>query len=564
MRGNHGTIFLILSMVSVLLAGAAAAQVCTPEIVGTLEVPGSLGAPALLGNTVYFPAGSAGLAWVDVTDPSTPVLGGTLDTSGQGMAIALEYFNNYLLLADGPAGLSVYTIGANGTPQRAASASIGESALSVTGNNGLFTAGTQEGSLMTIALGDDLTPEVQGSVSVGGPVLGQALNFQTVFCAAGSAGLVAVDIHDRTQPSIVTTTDLGGTVLSIVRDGSVLYAGVENVGIVALQIHGTELIPLASLQTPAPVTALMAWSGRIYAAMPDHGILAVDSSLGQALLQLGELELDGADGLAQVGSQLIVGRGTRGMATVDITSCSSAGVNLTTRYVPASARATGAENTYWVTDVALANLTSKTATLNIAYLAKNQENPTPPNVSLILEAGQQMLVTDVYGSLFGLDSANGALRIITSHPDVKVSTRTYNAAGANGTYGQFIPALDDSSAVSPGVPAVLTQLQENDAFRSNVGLVNLTPYEVPVEIDLYRGSGNLLGPVTRDLGPYEMIQIGRIFDSVGAGTVDNGFAVVKANGDGAKILAYASVVDNQSGDPIYVPSQSLLPGTPFE
>ena len=48
---------------------------------------------------------------------------------------------------------------------------------------------------------------------------------------------------------------------------------------------------------------------------------------------------------------------------------------------------------------------------------------TPP-------VGQQLLINDVYDALFALDSANGALRITTSHPDLKITSRTYNAAGS--------------------------------------------------------------------------------------------------------------------------------------
>ena len=566
MQGRHEAVrFLALSAVLILLlAGPATAQVCTPETVATLDVSGSLATPGVLGTIAYFPAGSAGLAWVDIGDPAAPVLLGSAATPGQGMAVLPEYLQSIVVLADGSAGLSIFSIGANGIPTRVATGSVGGSALSLAGGNGRYAVGTQEGDLVTVTLDADQALVVEGSVAVGGPVLSIAQNLNTVYCAAGSAGLVTVDIHDRTAPAVLGTTDLGGTVLTVARDGNILYAGVEGVGIVAMQIHGNDLVRLASLTTPASVTEMIVWSGRIYAAMPDHGILAVDSSLGQALLQLGDIELDGADGLAMVGDTLIVGRGTRGMASVNVSSCSSAGVNLTTLYIPASARATGAENTYWVTDVAIANLTQKAATINVAYLPKNQANPTPQNTSLALQAGEQLLLADVYASLFGLDSGNGALRVITSHPDVKVTSRTYNAAGANGTYGQFIPAFDESAAAASGVAVALTQLQENDAFRTNIGLVNLSPFEITVRIDLYRGSGNLLGPVTVDLAPYEMRQINRVFDEVGGGTVDNGFAVVSVRSTEGKVLAYASVVDNRSGDPIYVPSQALLPGTPFE
>jgi hypothetical protein len=87
---------------------------------------------------------------------------------------------------------------------------------------------------------------------------------------------------------------------------------------------------------------------------------------------------------------------------------------------------------------------------------------------------------------------------------------------------------------------------------------------VDVDVELYTSSGNLLGIVSRTLEPYEMIQVNRIFDQVGAGLVQSGFAVVKVDSADGKILAYASVIDNQSGDPVYVAAQALVPGTPFD
>jgi hypothetical protein len=57
-----------------------------------------------------------------------------------------------------------------------------------------------------------------------------------------------------------------------------------------------------------------------------------------------------------------------------------------------------------------------------------------------------------------------------------------------------------------------------------------------------------------------MDQYDKIFDDMGAGEVDNGYAVVRVITDGGKVLAYASVVDNLSGDPVYVQAQPVIGG----
>jgi hypothetical protein len=248
---------------------------------------------------------------------------------------------------------------------------------------------------------------------------------------------------------------------------------------------------------------------------------------------------------------------------VDASDCSQQGVLPTTVFIPASARAVGAAGTYWVTDMAIANLTGGVATCNLAYLAKNEENSNPLNLSLVLQAGQQVLVQDVYSTLFGLDAANGALRLVASHPDVKATSRTYNAAGVEGTYGQFIPALARSEALEAGLVGSLLQLQQNAGFRTNVGLLNITERPIEVQVHLYLGSGNLVGVRTENLLPFEMVQVDRIFETVGATSVDSGFATVRVMTSGGRALAYASVVDMDSGDPILIPTQTLTTGTPF-
>ena len=70
----------------------------------------------------------------------------------------------------------------------------------------------------------------------------------------------------------------------------------------------------------------------------------------------------------------------------------------------------------------------------------------------------------------------------------------------------------------------------------------------------------MLGIRDATLRPYEMDQYDKIFDDVGAGTVNNGYAVVRVTTEDGKVLAYASVVDNRSGDPVYVQAQPVIGG----
>jgi hypothetical protein len=99
------------------------------------------------------------------------------------------------------------------------------------------------------------------------------------------------------------------------------------------------------------------------------------------------------------------------------------------------------------------------------------------------------------------------------------------------------------------------QLSSTESYRTNVGFVNTTGESVSIEVDLFTAAAEWLGPVEETLRPYEMRQVSNIFAQVTGGDVDAGYAVVRTRTDGGRFFAYASVVDNLSGDAIFIPAQ---------
>ena len=112
----------------------------------------------------------------------------------------------------------------------------------------------------------------------------------------------------------------------------------------------------------------------------------------------------------------------------------------------------------------------------------------------------------------------------------------------------------------PAAPAArLVQLAySTDAkkgFRTNLGLVNASSLTIAVWVDLYRGDGTLLGTRGASLGPYRSTQLNDVFSTVTTADVADGFALVRTTTAGGAFFAYASVIDNLSGDPIYIPAR---------
>ncbi|MEO8036444.1 MAG: hypothetical protein ABI837_18550, partial [Acidobacteriota bacterium] len=117
-----------------------------------------------------------------------------------------------------------------------------------------------------------------------------------------------------------------------------------------------------------------------------------------------------------------------------------------------------------------------------------------------------------------------------------------------GTYGQFVAGTDTGEASSGTV--TVPQLQSNPSFRSNLGFAEVTGNAGVVEVKIFDASnGALLSSAQYPVAPFSHAQ----FPAAGSGLLLAEFRVVSGS---ARILAYGSVVDNASGDAIYVPAQT--------
>jgi hypothetical protein len=222
-------------------------------------------------------------------------------------------------------------------------------------------------------------------------------------------------------------------------------------------------------------------------------------------------------------------------------------------YVPAAAHPSGAAGTVWRTDLEVKARANEPAWFTVELLQERTANTCPLLASFSLEPGTSLRLVDVVDTVFGF-YGSGALRLTATAGAILATSRTYNT-NPNGTFGQYIPGIDAEIAAEHGHDYVLMQLSSSAAFRTNVGFVNTTGESLALEVDLYTASASLLGSVPVTLRPYEMRQIPAVFTLVTSEPVDDGYAVVSTSTEAGRFFAYASVVDNLSGDAIFIPAQ---------
>ena len=218
-------------------------------------------------------------------------------------------------------------------------------------------------------------------------------------------------------------------------------------------------------------------------------------------------------------------------------------------HVPGVAHVSGVGGSEWRTALCVTNASAATTTLTLTY--------TTGSSSIIrtfrMDAYSVHEWADVAVELFGrTQQSSGSVEIISREP-VMVTARTYNVTEA-GTFGQFMPGLDESAVLSEGQIGFLPQIRRSPAFRTNIGLQNRTALPTTVEVTLFDAHGAALGDVIEvTIPPVGWTQVNDVFTEAGAGPCELGCATVVVTTARGQVWAYASVVDNRTGDPTTIP-----------
>ncbi|HSL18179.1 MAG TPA: PKD domain-containing protein [Methylomirabilota bacterium] len=222
------------------------------------------------------------------------------------------------------------------------------------------------------------------------------------------------------------------------------------------------------------------------------------------------------------------------------------------KFFHAAAHNSGVNDTMWLTDAQVFNPDAvNPIEVRLAFLEAGEANLDPQEVAITVGAREAVFLADVVAGTLGRAEA-GSIRLASDAP-FYASSRTYNIGdGTSGTFGQYIAAAASDDALQQGILLMAANDPDADGYRTNVGFVNPSLAEVEVEVMVYDAdSGVLLGSTDVDLPALGFWQINDVFDEVDAedSVLRNATVEFLAT---APVLAYASVVDNTSGDAIFV------------
>jgi uncharacterized repeat protein (TIGR01451 family) len=220
--------------------------------------------------------------------------------------------------------------------------------------------------------------------------------------------------------------------------------------------------------------------------------------------------------------------------------------------MPGVADLTG--NAQWQTDMRVFNAGTEDVESTFRFYSQNGGEPKVATITI--PAGQVRQFDKTLSTIFGVTNDGGAVHISTPAAARLVATaRTYNQTGS-GTYGQFVSAVTPEEAAGLDSRALqILQIEESSRFRSNVGFVEVTGNPVTVELSIVPPDSKFTYVTEVPLAANEYRQLGSVLRSVGLSDTFNARITVRVVQGTGRVSAFASVIDQLTNDPTYVPAQ---------
>jgi len=232
--------------------------------------------------------------------------------------------------------------------------------------------------------------------------------------------------------------------------------------------------------------------------------------------------------------------------------------------IPAVANLSGENLTFWRSDVSILNLNSAATSVVLLLLPElRASGPTfEPLISdpMPIPGNSQLTLANVVTSVFGLRDVKGGLSVFsTDGAPLVLASRTYTNAAEGGSYGLNV------SGILVADTAWVANVEHDGFFRTNVGV--FLPIAPPV------GQGLVFTVTVFDDDGIEVAEGSLIFNQAGLRQKDldffgledsllDGWVQIRCSDPSAIWYAYATVIDNVTGDSVYraaIGKQSAIP-----
>jgi hypothetical protein len=231
--------------------------------------------------------------------------------------------------------------------------------------------------------------------------------------------------------------------------------------------------------------------------------------------------------------------------------------------LPVAARSPGLNRTSWITTLEIFN-TASTATTATLYLNRSNHDNTLPWASAQIElpARATVVIDDLLLDTFAISQGSGSVDLLALAP-IMAHARIANVGAADGSYGQLVPALPVGWAVADDNPPGtnpngdtlhILLAREDSEWRTNLGVASISATPLTVVVTAMVGTGAVGNQLNLQLPPFSHTQINQVLEQMEVPSESQGVRLQLAAEEGSvgRFFAYASRVENQTGDAIFI------------
>lgn len=230
--------------------------------------------------------------------------------------------------------------------------------------------------------------------------------------------------------------------------------------------------------------------------------------------------------------------------------------------IPVVGRGPGAAGTRWVTSLEVFNTGVEEALVALYFNRTEIDNTRPASsAQAVIPARGLLIVDDLLLETFDIEAAVGSVDLIASEAII-AHARIANQDEETGSYGQMVSGVpaawglgdDQAPGLEPNADiAYLFAVVENEEYRTNVGVCNLSGFDLEVDVSAFDETSPVGEDLRLSLPPFSHIQVNQVLEELEAETSSRPLRlnVTAVEGSSGRFLAYSSRIDNTTGDAVF-------------
>jgi hypothetical protein len=229
------------------------------------------------------------------------------------------------------------------------------------------------------------------------------------------------------------------------------------------------------------------------------------------------------------------------------------------RAIPALVHADGRNGARFRSDLCLYNDSDEPT--SVTFAAKAWDSTADEKiVTLTLFPRESKVVRDALAAVFRLEGV-ARVRFVSAGAEaasgVRVTSRAYTVLPGGGTYGVPLPPLNAFQMAGAGESIELFGVLGGTGFRTNLALVDLTPFadgrSVRARVEVIGDGGATLDAFDVNVPVAGGIQVDDLFRARGLGD-GPAAALIRVSPAGGLVGAYATSLDQGTNDAVLVPA----------